>query len=343
MFTVTRSENNPLISPVRHRPWEATAAFNGCPVVSGRKTYLVYRAMSEPDLLKEPHLPTSVVACGASTDGIRYEDRHVLVSPDREFDLYGCEDPRVTKFGGTHYIFYTALGGYPFTVDNIKVAVALSKDLETVEEKHLVTPFNAKAMALFPDKIGGKMAALLTINTDRKPSDICYAEFDSPEEMWSPAYWEKWQENVDAHKLHIRRQPDDHLELGAPPVKTDKGWLVVYAHIQRYGKGDQVFGFGSSSAGPRARSWCRKPTMKKSGWCRTQYSLPAPSSAANAWRSTMARPTLIAPWLPSPSTTFSGASPGPSTDTSTGSWAIPSSSQGPACSGKPAAPSIRPP
>jgi len=203
---------------------------------------MVYRAMSEPDMLRDPHISTSVIARADSTDGFHFENRKVLIRPDREFDYFGCEDPRVTKVGDTYYIFYTALGGYPFSVDTIKVAVALSKDLETITEKHLVTPFNAKAMGMFPEKINGKMAALLTINTDRKPSDICYAEFDRPEDIWSPEYWNAWTENVDAHKLHIRRLPDDHIELGAAPVKTDKGYLVVYSHIQRYGQSGQVFG-----------------------------------------------------------------------------------------------------
>lgn len=242
MFTLTRSEHNPILSPMREHPWEAAASFNGCPVIQGRKTVLVYRGMSEPDLLKEPHIRMSVIARASSNDGIHYEDRKTLVLPDRDFDRYGCEDPRVTKLDGKYYIFYTALGGYPFSADNIKVAVAISKDLETVEEKHLVTPFNAKAMALFPQKINGKMAALVTVDTDRKPSHICYVEFDKPEDMWSPEYWNAWKDNLEPHKIHIRRLPDDHLELGAAPVKTDKGWLVVYSHIQRYGRGDQVFG-----------------------------------------------------------------------------------------------------
>lgn len=242
MFTVTRSEHNPLLSPDQNHSWEAAAAFNGSPVVIGRTTHMIYRAMSEPDLLREPHLATSIIAHATSTDGHTYRDKHPLVTPDREFDLYGCEDPRVTKLGGTYYIFYTALGGYPYGADNIKVAVALSDDLKTVTEKHLVTPFNAKAMGLFPAKVGGKMAALLTINTDRGPSDICYAEFDKPEDMWSPAYWEEWQKNVESHKLSIRRFGDDHLELGAAPLKTEEGWLIVYAHIQRYGRSDHVFG-----------------------------------------------------------------------------------------------------
>ena len=242
MFTLTRSEHNPILSPIKEHPWEAAATFNGCPIIHDKKMVMVYRAMSEPDLLREPHTSTSVIGRGISTDGHHFEERKILVSPDREFDYYGCEDPRVTKLGDTFYIFYTALGGYPFSVETIKVAVALSKDLETITEKHLVTPFNAKAMALFPEKINGKMVALLTINTDRKPSDICIAEFDNPEDMWSVEYWNNWNENIDSHKLHVRRLSDDHIELGAPPIKTDKGWLVVYSHIQRYDKPDHVFG-----------------------------------------------------------------------------------------------------
>ena len=198
--------------------------------------------MSDPELLKEPHIRMSVIARADSKDGVHYENRSILISPDADFDRYGCEDPRVTKIGKTYYIFYTGLGGYPFSVDNIKVAVALSEDLKTITEKHLVTPFNAKAMALFPEKINGKLAALVTVNTDRKPSDICFIEFNKPEDIWSADYWNEWYKNLDEHKLNIRRRLDDHIELGAVPVKTDKGWLFVYSHIQRYDRPDHVFG-----------------------------------------------------------------------------------------------------
>jgi predicted GH43/DUF377 family glycosyl hydrolase len=96
---------------------------------------MIYRAQSEPDLLKESHMSTAVIAAATSADGIHYDDRRPLIKPDREFDLYGCEDPRVTKIDDTYYIFYTALGGYPFGPDNIKVAVGVSKDLKTITEK----------------------------------------------------------------------------------------------------------------------------------------------------------------------------------------------------------------
>jgi beta-1,2-mannobiose phosphorylase / 1,2-beta-oligomannan phosphorylase len=243
MFTVTRFEHNPILSPTKDHPWEATAAFNGCPIIRNNKAYLIYRAMSEPQLLKEPHIKMSVIARGISENYIHhYEDRKALVHPDSPFDKFGCEDPRVTLLDGMYYIFYTALGGYPFSANNIKTAVALSKDLDTITEKHLITPFNAKGIAMFPEKINGKVAILLTINSDLPPSDICYAEFDKPEDIWKTEYWDEWMKNVDAHKIHIRRLPSDHLELGAAPVKTDHGWLIVYAHIQRYGASDVVFG-----------------------------------------------------------------------------------------------------
>jgi predicted GH43/DUF377 family glycosyl hydrolase len=243
MFTVKRSLHNPLLSPERSHPWEAAAAFNGSPIVVGKKTYLIYRAMSEPERLKDPHIRMSVIGRATSSDGgDHFSDRQVLIAPSEDFDRYGCEDPRVTKFGDTHYIFYTGLSGYPFGADNIKIAVALSKDLNTVDEKYPVTPFNAKAMTLFPEKINGKMGALLTVNPDLFPSDICYAEFDKPEEMWSPEYWNKWKESLDSHKLHIRRYGNDQLEIGASPIKTKKGWLIIYSHIQRYATSDVVFG-----------------------------------------------------------------------------------------------------
>ena len=72
----------------------------------------------------------------------------LFIVPKEEWDKFGCEDPRVTYFEGVFYTFYTALSKYPFSSDGIKVAVALSKDLEKITERHLVTPFNAKAMTL---------------------------------------------------------------------------------------------------------------------------------------------------------------------------------------------------
>jgi len=242
MFTLNRFEHNPILSPKKEHPWESFAAFNASPAQLGEKRFLIYRAMSEPDEFREPHLSVSVVGSASSTDGVLYSDRSVLIAPEKDYDRYGCEDPRVTKFGDQYYIFYTALGGVPFSKDNIKVAVGVSSDLKTLTERHLVTPFNAKAMVMFPEKINGKVAVLFSYHTDMLPSDICYAEFDTVEKLWDEKSWVEWEKNIDAHKLSMRRFETDHLELGSTPVKTPEGWLVAYSHVQNYNNGEPVFG-----------------------------------------------------------------------------------------------------
>lgn len=243
MFTITRSEKNPILSPLKHHSWESRATFNGCPVVIDTKTTaLVYRAMSEADPFKPPHVPLSVIGVAFSKQGGDFTDRQPLITPSEDFDLFGCEDPRVTKIGDTYYIFYTALGGYPYGPENIKTAVALSKDLKTIYAKYLVTPFNAKAMALFPKKINDKYAAFITIDTDPGPSKLCVRTFDTLEELWDQKKWMKWYEQKDKHEVQLRRKDNDHVELGAMPVLTKKGWLIVYSHIQHYWTDHPLFG-----------------------------------------------------------------------------------------------------
>lgn len=242
MFNVFRLEENPLISPLHNHPWEAAGAFNWCALKDKGITRALYRALSEPERLSENHIQLSTIGYAESTDGVHFSKRRQFIVPEKEYERYGCEDPRVTKLGNTYYIFYTALSNYPFDADGIKVAVATTKDFKKIDAKHLVTPFNAKAMALFPAKIGGKMAALLTVNTDRPPSKIAYVEFEKEEDIWSPVFWERWYKNLDAHTLPIKRFDDDHIELGAPALKTKAGWLLIYCHIQHYGKSGQSFG-----------------------------------------------------------------------------------------------------
>jgi len=242
MFTIKRSDNNPIISPTKEHPWEAMATFNWCPVKVGSEIHVVYRAISKKELLREPHVEMSIIGRAKSKDGKSFDERLPFITPEKDFEKFGCEDPRVTKLGSTYYIFYTALSTYPFSADGIKVAVALSKDMKTITERHLVTPFNAKAMTLFPEKINGKMAVLLTANTDLPPSRIAYAEFEKEEDLWSQSFWNEWYKNLESHTIDFRRKSDDQVEIGAPPIKTSKGWLIIYSHIAHYGSNNPIFG-----------------------------------------------------------------------------------------------------
>ena len=119
--------------------------------------------------------------------------------------------------------------------------ILFTKDFKKVEEKHLVTPFNSKAMALFPEKINGKYMAILTVDTDNPPSKIALASFDKEEDIWNQNLWEEWYCNLTSHLIPLLRSKDDHIEVGAQPIKTDKGWLIIYSYIKNYFSHNKVF------------------------------------------------------------------------------------------------------
>lgn len=247
MFSVKRSDHNPILVPVQEHPWETFAAFNWSVVASkkeDRTIHCVYRAMSEPELIPQYNLRLSSIGYARSKDGIHYTKRVQLIKPELEWEQFGCEDPRVTELDGKYYIFYTALSLFPFRYDGIKVACAVTRDFEKIEEKHLVTPFNAKAMALFPSRIEEKITAILTVNTDNvnRTARVAIARFDGEDDIWNAVYWADWYRNMSKYILHVRRTSSDHIEVGAPPLKTKDGWLLVYSHIQNYRSANKIFG-----------------------------------------------------------------------------------------------------
>lgn len=242
MFIVKRSKNNPILSPIKEHAFENFSTFNGSPMEVGKKIHLLYRAQSLPESFENNSLSLSVIGKAVSEDGINFKDRQEFIKPEHVWERFGLEDPRVTKIGGKYYIFYTALSVYPFSGDGIKVGLAISKDMKTIESKHQITPFNAKAMCLFPEKINGKYVAILAVDTDRPPSKVAIAEFKKIEDMWDLKYWSKWYKELDKHMLRIQKQDSEQVEVGAVPIKTKDGWLFVYSHIKNYFTNDKIFG-----------------------------------------------------------------------------------------------------
>lgn len=229
-----RYNKNPVLGPDHLNIWESEAAFNGCPVEVKGNIHLLYRALSAFQHRHGHQLQLSTIGHAVSRSGFHFKHRSQLIYPEHEWEKFGCEDPRVTKIDDKFYIFYTALSDYPFRAEGIKVAVAITRDFKTIDEKRLVTPFNAKAMAFFPEKIKGKFAAVLTANTDIPPSKIGLAFFDREERLWSKEYWQNWYAKLEENALPLQRANGDQIEVGAPPVKTKNGWLLIYSYIKDY-------------------------------------------------------------------------------------------------------------
>ena len=226
MFVIRRETHNPILSPRHEHPWETLATFNPSVIREENGWRMYYRALSNPAALVSPYAGQSTIGEAFSEDGLHFNIRRQVLMPEEPWEAFGCEDPRATVFEGVTYLSYTALGGYPFNKDNIKVGIAIAKDRKNFTERHLVTPFNAKAFALFPERIGGKVAAILSVHTDEPPAEICLVYADHVEDFWSPAFWATWYANWQSHKLVLKRSDNDHVEVGSVPLLTQHGWLI---------------------------------------------------------------------------------------------------------------------
>ncbi len=248
MFIVKRDPENPLLAPRREHPWEALAAFNPSVVKEHGKLRMYYRALANPQAIIAPFSPESTIGMAESRDGTHFSHHRQVIAPMHDWEAFGCEDPRATIIDGITYLSYTALGGHPYGPDNIKAALAISHNGEDFDERHLLTPFNAKAFALFPEKINGEYVALVTVHTDFTPEHprptIGIARVKNMEDFWNHDFWREWHEHLSEHALpNLRRSDDDHVEIGAPPVKTDEGWLLLYSYTQRYyNEKERMFG-----------------------------------------------------------------------------------------------------
>ncbi|MBN1845466.1 MAG: glycoside hydrolase family 130 protein [Sedimentisphaerales bacterium] len=164
----------------------------------------------------------SHIRLARSRDGIHFDvEDKPFIYPTGEQEIYGVEDARVTAIDGRYYINYTAVSG-----DSWATMLAVTDDFVSVEKKGLIFCPENKDVALFPEKVNGKYIALHRPNNSGfGRASIWYAE--SPDLL----HWGNHQ-----CLLRPRENPYESLKIGggAPPIKTDQGWLVIY-----HGKGDE--------------------------------------------------------------------------------------------------------
>jgi beta-1,2-mannobiose phosphorylase / 1,2-beta-oligomannan phosphorylase len=238
---LVRYPENPILQPDTTTTWDNFAVFNPSVTKVGDKYFMLYRAMGDETDIDGKKFRVSRIGVCESDDGVNFSKRRLFIEPQYEWEKYGCEDARVTTVDGVSYIFYTALADYPHSPLGIKVGMAITKDFATIEDRRLVTPFNSKAMVMFPEKVEGKYMAMLTVNTDLPPSKIAVAKFDSIEQIWDQTYWRDWYRELSEHVVPLQRMKHDHVEVGAQPVMTEDGWLLVYAYIKDYGSDSMEF------------------------------------------------------------------------------------------------------
>jgi len=208
---VTRCENNPILTkndipyPVQTVHNAGVARFNG-------RYMMLFRSHKDNG--------RSIIGLAESDDGFNFRAHpEPFIVPAQEdvfaeYEEYGVEDPRVTFLEGAYYITYSA-----YSRHGVRIGLAKTTDFESVQRVAFITQADYRNTVLFPEKINGRYVKL-----DRPHSDI------SPWSIWisySPdlRHWGDSQVVIKPVAYHW-----DQMKIGpgAPPIRTNKGWLSIY-------------------------------------------------------------------------------------------------------------------
>lgn len=184
-----------------------------------------------------------------------------LLIPQFEYESHGIEDPRIVKIEDLYYLTYTAYDGL-----NALGALAVSSDLIHFEKKGIMVPqisydefkqltgskyeinkkyirYNDnhgntehygkkvliwdKNVIFFPERINGKLYFLHRI----KP-EIQIARINEISDL-THEYWSDYLLHFDEHILLTSKYSHEvsYIGGGCPPIKTEKGWLLIYHSV----------------------------------------------------------------------------------------------------------------
>jgi beta-1,4-mannooligosaccharide/beta-1,4-mannosyl-N-acetylglucosamine phosphorylase len=216
-----RSELNPIINP-RDIPYACDCVCNPAATLFNGETLLLLRVI---DQLGSSHITVARSKDGESDWQI---DAEPLLAPtDRNlpYEVYGCEDPRVSflEDRGEYVITYTG-----FSPLGAGVCIATTKDFKSVNRYGLVLAPNNKDASVFPRKIGGRYWML------HRPA------LGSMEHIWLAEsedliHWGRpWM------IIEERGGPwwdGEKVGGGPPPIETEDGWLIIFHGVQQTSHG----------------------------------------------------------------------------------------------------------
>jgi len=208
---VTRCKNNPILTK-DDIPYVVHTVHNaGVTKFEGRYV-----------MLFRSHLDTgrSIIGLAESEDGFNFKAApKPFMVPAKEpvfsdYEEFGVEDPRITCMEDAYYITYSA-----YSKHGVRTGLAKTTDFKSVERFALITQADYRNTVIFPEKINGRYVRL-----DRPHSEI------SPWSIWisfSPdlRHWGDSKLVIKPVQYHW-----DQMKIGpgAPPIRTDKGWLNIY-------------------------------------------------------------------------------------------------------------------
>lgn len=250
-------EHNPILSPNGKNDWESLVTCNPGVIYDNGIFYMLYRAAGND----KEHVIRFRLA--TSTDGFHFErasEKPVFEPAKNSPDGGGVEDARIVKFDDDFYITY-AYRPFPpgqywnFGHDEIllpecsenapaaikrnlgNTALAVTRDFRNFRRLgRLTSPvLDDRDVILFPEKINGKYVLL------HRPKEYIGEKYG----VKYPSIWLKFSDDLlnwedkESHLLiaGIENTWEEKIGGSTPPLKTDKGWLVLYHGVENGGLG----------------------------------------------------------------------------------------------------------
>lgn len=250
-------EGNPILSPLKSSSWESLVTTNPGVFYDEGTFYMLYRAAGEDT--------EHVIRLGLATskDGFHFEraSGEPVFTPSLDGPDSGCvEDPRIVKFENEYYVTYAYRpfppGQYwkyghdevllpdcgkdaPLAVKNNlgNSGLAVTTDFTNFRRLgRLTSPIlDDRDVILFPEKINGQYVLL------HRPKQYIGEKYG----VSYPSVWIKFSDDLldweekESHLLLTGTEGTWEEKVGGstPPIKTDKGWLVLYHGVENGGQG----------------------------------------------------------------------------------------------------------
>ncbi|HPP11904.1 MAG TPA: glycoside hydrolase family 130 protein [bacterium] len=210
---IRRHPANPVLS-AKDVPYPAMLVFNaGVTKYQGRYVMVFRNDYGEVEKKK---ITGRNLGLAWSRDGVTWEVAREPLNGDPEHPLARAYDPRLTVLEGRVYM--------SFAISNhgTCAGVAVTDDFEKWEILNVSVPDN-RNMVIFPERIGGKIVRLeRPFAGYLRPGD----RFD----MWLSTSPDGrfWGESRVVLATYQVPWVNNKVGPGAPPVKTEKGWLTVF-------------------------------------------------------------------------------------------------------------------
>lgn len=222
---VRRHPQNPVLSP-GDVPYGPAMVFNAGVAKFRGKYVMVFRndyGNADNGTIK-PHGTTNL-GLAFSDDGVKWEVQPAPCWQWNDEEVIRVYDPRLTVIDERCYLCFAV-----DTKHGLRGGIAVTDDFRDFQVLSLSLPDN-RNMVLFPQRIGGRYVRL------ERPMPVYSRGGADRFDLWLSAspdlrYW-----GDSRLVLGVEHVPfaNDKIGPGAPPVRTDQGWLAAFHAVDAAG------------------------------------------------------------------------------------------------------------